>query len=64
MGGRGRRSRRKGGGCSGGMNGGAGGIGEDEIVVGMDDDRGNRRGKIGKGKIWRFVEGLCGRGGR
>ena len=31
---------------------------------GMDDDRGNGRGKIGNGKIWRFVEGLCGREGR
>ena len=27
---------------------------------GMDDDRGNGRGKIGNEKIWRFVEGLCG----
>ena len=46
---RGRRNRWGGGGGGGGK---------------VDDDRGNGRGKIGKGKIWRFVEGLCSKGGR
>ena len=46
-------------------------VGQEEEIVGGEivgggvvDVRGNGRGKIGKGKIWRFVEGLCGRGGR
>ena len=41
-------------------------VGQEEEIVGggVVDVRGNGRGKIGKGKIWRFVEGLCGEGGR
>ena len=46
------------GGESGETKSGGGGGGE------VDDDRGNGRGKNGKGKIWRFVEGLCSRGRR
>ena len=39
-------------------------VGGEIVGEGVVDVRGNGRGKMRKGKIWRFKEGLCGRGGR